>query len=62
MWAKPSHAGGVHMLMRPGTFALTEDIDITFGPETEPQTWSLTPSRMVEKAVDYDWVRYTLKP
>ena len=57
--AKPSRAGGVHMLMRPGTFALNEDIDITFGPNET--TWSLTPSRMVEKAVDYDWVRYTLK-
>jgi hypothetical protein len=56
---KPSRDGGVHVLMRPGTFTLTEDIDVTFG--ADQQTMSLTPSRVVETAVDYEWVRYTVK-
>ncbi len=57
---KPSRDGGVHVLMRPGTFTLKEDIDVTYGPEQ--QTLALTPSRIVETAVDYEWVRYTVKP
>jgi hypothetical protein len=57
---KPSRDGGVHVLMRPGTYTMKEDIDVTFGPNHE--TLALTPSRVVETAVDYEWVRYTVKP
>ncbi len=56
---KPSRDGGVHVLMRPGTFTLKEDIDVTFGQEQQPM--SLTPSRVVETAVEYEWIRYTVK-
>jgi len=57
---KPSREGGVHMLMRPGTFTLQEDIEVTYGPEQK--TLSLTPSRIIETAIDFEWVRYILKP
>ncbi|MEQ1773174.1 MAG: hypothetical protein ABL891_05255 [Burkholderiales bacterium] len=57
---KPSRDGGVHVLMRPGTFTLKEEIDVTFGPDNK-QTMSLAPSKIVETAVDYEWVRYTVK-
>ncbi len=56
---KPSRDGGVHLLMRPGTFTLKDDIEVTFGPESK--SMSLTPSRIVETAVDYEWIRYTVK-
>ena len=56
---KPSRDGGVHVLMRPGTYTMNEDIDVTFGLNHE--TLSLTPSRVVETAVDYEWIRYTVK-
>lgn len=55
----PSKDGGVHLLMRPGTFTMKEDIDVAYGPENKEL--SLTPSRIVETAVDYEWVRYTVK-
>ncbi len=55
----PSRDGGVHLLMRPGTFSLKDDLDITYSPEQK--SMSLTPSRMVETAVDYEWIRYTVK-
>jgi hypothetical protein len=56
----PSRDGGVHVLMRPGTFTLKEDVEATFGGD-QPQTLSLEPSRVVETATDYEWIRYTVK-
>ena len=55
---RPSRDGGVHVLLRPGTFTLKEDIFVTFGPDQ--QKWLLHPSRLVEAAVDFEWVRYTI--
>lgn len=56
----PSRDGGVHLLMRPGTFTVNDDIEATYGGD-QPKTLSLAPSRVVETATDYEWVRYTVK-
>jgi len=57
---KPSGNGGVHVLMRPSTFTLDEDIDASFGADNA-QSLALTPSRVVESTLDYEWVRYEVK-
>lgn len=55
---RPSRDGGVHVLLRPRTFTLKENIFVTFGPDQ--QKWVLQPSRLVEATVDFEWVRYTI--
>ncbi len=57
---KPGPNGGIHLLLRPSTFSAKEDIEVSFGADHE-KTLSLTPAKVMETAIDFEWVRYTVK-
>jgi hypothetical protein len=57
---KPSSNGGVHLLLRPSTFAPQDDIEVCFGADQQ-QSLLLTPTQVMDATLDYEWVRYEVK-
>lgn len=56
---RATRGGGVHVLMRPGSFTLKDDIEAVYG--TEKNLLLLNAARPIETGADYQWTRYQLQ-